>query len=180
MTSPEALYVTCYRLQSVVIPTQKSAGIEDSGTEHLDLTGEYPTGDQRMPWAGANRVRGIGETLADARWAAGLTLEDVGASTRISLERLIEFENDDYSGCRATVFARGRLRTFARAVGLDPAPLLAAFDAAHEPPDPPVRASPRGQFVALSSRWLLLVVGLLGAVLLYLVVLMIAWVLGGT
>jgi cytoskeletal protein RodZ len=175
MTSPEALYVTCYRLQSVVIPTQKAVSVGDSRTEYLDLTSHH-----EMPEFGSDRVRGIGETLADARWAAGLTLEDVGASTRIRLERLIEFENDDYSGCGPTVFVRGRLRTLARAVGLDPAPLLAAFDAAHEPPDSAERASSRGKFVALSSRWLLLVVGLLGVVLLYLVVLMIAWVLGGT
>ena len=86
MTSPEALYVTCYRLQSVVIPTQKAVSVRDSRTEHLDLTSHH-----EMPKYGADRVRGIGETLADARWTAGLTLEDVGASTRISLERLIEF-----------------------------------------------------------------------------------------
>ena len=38
--------------------------------------------------------------------------------------------SDDFSACGGDFYARGHMRNFARTVGLDPAPLLAEFDAA--------------------------------------------------
>jgi transcriptional regulator with XRE-family HTH domain len=72
---------------------------------------------------------GIGATLAAARQSAGLTHDQLARITRIGVARLVEFENDDYSGCGADIFARGRLDSIARAVGVDPEPLLQEFDA---------------------------------------------------
>ena len=40
-------------------------------------------------------------------------------------------EQDDFARCGGDVYARGHIRTLARAVGLDPEPLLAQFDAEH-------------------------------------------------
>ncbi|HMD10730.1 MAG TPA: RodZ domain-containing protein [Marmoricola sp.] len=82
----------------------------------------------------------IGSTLAAARETAGLTLEDVAAATRIRRTLIMNIENDDYSACGGDFYARGHLRNIAVAVGLDPAPLLAEFDAAR-PDAAPARAT---------------------------------------
>lgn len=73
----------------------------------------------------------IGTTLATARETAGLSLEDVAAATRIRRTLVQNIEDDDFSGCGGDFYARGHLRNIAVAVGLDPAPLLAEFDASH-------------------------------------------------
>jgi cytoskeletal protein RodZ len=82
----------------------------------------------------------IGTTLAAARETAGLSLEDVAAATRIRRTLIMNIENDDYSACGGDFYARGHLRNIAVAVGLDPAPLLAEFDAAR-PEAAPARAT---------------------------------------
>ena len=71
----------------------------------------------------------IGTTLAEARESAGLSLEDVAKATRIRRTLILGIENDDFSACGGDFYARGHLRNIASAVGLDPAPLLAEFDA---------------------------------------------------
>lgn len=76
----------------------------------------------------------IGQALRAARLAAGLTAYEVAQILRIRPGRLIEIEGDDFTGCGAPVLARGRLAAIARAVGVDPAPLLAAFDAEQSTP----------------------------------------------
>jgi cytoskeleton protein RodZ len=73
----------------------------------------------------------IGETLAAARGAAGLTTADVAERTRIRRTLVEAIEADDYRLCGGDVYARGHIGTIARTVGLDPAPILAEFDAAH-------------------------------------------------
>ncbi|WP_433340433.1 helix-turn-helix domain-containing protein [Streptomyces sp. CA-253872] len=73
----------------------------------------------------------LGETLRQARAKAGLRVEDLSASTRIRVPLVQAIENDDFSQCGGTVYARGHLRALARAVGLDPEPLLARYDAEH-------------------------------------------------
>jgi hypothetical protein len=71
----------------------------------------------------------IGQTLADARTHAGLTVDQVSEVTRIRLPLVEAIEQDDFAGCGGDFYARGHIRAFARAVGLDPAPLLAEYDA---------------------------------------------------
>ncbi len=92
----------------------------------------------------------IGTTLAAARETAGLSLEDVAAATRIRRTLVMNIENDDYSACGGDFYARGHLRNIAVAVGLDPAPLLAEFDAAR-PDAAPARATE--VFEAETSTW---------------------------
>ena len=79
----------------------------------------------------------IGTTLAEARESAGLSLEDVAAATRIRRTLILGIENDDFSACGGDFYARGHLRNIAVAVGLDPAPLLAEFDASRTEAAPP-------------------------------------------
>ncbi len=71
----------------------------------------------------------IGETLRQAREKAGLSIEDVRNTTQIMVQQLVAMESNDFSSFSAPVYAKGFLRLFARAVGLDPAPLVAEFEA---------------------------------------------------
>jgi cytoskeleton protein RodZ len=82
----------------------------------------------------------IGETLAAARVAAGLTTADVAEKTRIRRTLVEAIEADDYRLCGGDVYARGHIGTIARTVGTDPAPLLADFDRSH-PRDSAPRAT---------------------------------------
>jgi cytoskeleton protein RodZ len=79
----------------------------------------------------------IGTTLAQARESAGLSLEEVAAATRIRRTLILGIENDDFSACGGDFYARGHLRNIATTVGLDPAPLLAEFDASRPEAAPP-------------------------------------------
>jgi cytoskeletal protein RodZ len=77
----------------------------------------------------------VGETLTRAREAAGLSVEDLSAQTRIRGGLIRQIEADDFDGCGGAVYARGHLRSLAKVVGLDPEELVAEFDRshAHEP-----------------------------------------------
>ena len=69
----------------------------------------------------------VGETLRKAREAKGLSIEDVKNSTQIMARQLQELEEDDFSSCADPFYAKLFVRTFARAVGLDPAEVVRAF-----------------------------------------------------
>ncbi|OJY67233.1 MAG: hypothetical protein BGP16_17740 [Sphingobium sp. 66-54] len=65
------------------------------------------------------------ERMRHAREAAGLTLEDVAARTRVPMRHLAALEAGDYQALPGTTYAAGFSRAFARVVGLDEAPLVA-------------------------------------------------------
>ena len=79
----------------------------------------------------------LGSELAAAREALGLSLDDVAASTRIRATLIAAIEQDDFAPCGGAVYARGHIRSIARAVGLDPEPLLATFDPVEAQAAPP-------------------------------------------
>ena len=66
----------------------------------------------------------IGRALQQARIAAGLTVDDVSSATRVRMNMVHAIEADDFSACGGDVYARGHIRTLAKAVHLDPEPLL--------------------------------------------------------
>lgn len=76
----------------------------------------------------------IGEKLLSARLAAGLTAREVSESTRITVEVLHRVEAGQFARCGGDVYARGHIRAYARAVGLDPEPMLAEYGAITLPP----------------------------------------------
>jgi len=82
----------------------------------------------------------IGEDLAQARHRAGLTVREVSQRTCIRETLIRAIEHDDYGGCGGDFYARGHIRAIARAVGADPVPLIAAYDAAHHRPQPATAA----------------------------------------
>jgi hypothetical protein len=70
----------------------------------------------------------IGGTLAKARRDAGLTVTQVSERTRIRETIIRGIERDDYSACGGDFYARGHIRSIARVIGTDPAPLIAEYD----------------------------------------------------
>ncbi len=76
----------------------------------------------------------IGESLAEARRRAGLTVTQVSQQTRIREAIIRGIEQDDFSSCGGDFYARGHIRSIAAAVGTDPAPLISEYDAEHGPP----------------------------------------------
>ncbi|MFG3498125.1 helix-turn-helix domain-containing protein [Streptomyces sp. NPDC047928] len=84
----------------------------------------------------------IGRVLRQARIDSGLTVEEVSTSTRVRIPIVHAIEEDDFSRCGGDVYARGHIRTLARAVGLDPAELVARYDADHGGRPAPTPAAP--------------------------------------
>ncbi len=76
----------------------------------------------------------IGETLADARRRAGLTVTQVSQQTRIRESIIRDIEQNEFSACGGDFYARGHIRSIASVVGTDPVPLITAYDAEHGPP----------------------------------------------
>jgi cytoskeletal protein RodZ len=76
----------------------------------------------------------IGESLAEARRRAGLTVTQVSQQTRIREAIIRGIEQDDFSSCGGDFYARGHIRSIASVVGIDPAPLISEYDAVHGPP----------------------------------------------
>ncbi len=84
----------------------------------------------------------VGHALQQARIAAGLTVDDISTATRVRIAIVHAIEADDFAPCGGDVYARGHIRTLAKAVNLDPAALVAQFDAAHGGRPAPTPAAP--------------------------------------
>ncbi|MZD09196.1 DUF4115 domain-containing protein [Streptomyces sp. SID5785] len=84
----------------------------------------------------------IGRVLQQARVDAGLSVDEISQSTRVRIPIVQAIELDDFSRCGGDVYARGHIRTLARAVGVDPEPLLEQYGAEHGGPVAPTPATP--------------------------------------
>jgi cytoskeletal protein RodZ len=80
------------------------------------------------------RCVSIGDTLAEARRQAGLTVTQVSQRTCIRETIVRGIERGDYSACGGDFYARGHIRSIARAVGLEPEELIREYDATSAPP----------------------------------------------
>src|SRR5260221_7343843 len=78
----------------------------------------------------------VGDALAEARRQAGLTVDQVGHQTGIPETIITAIEGDDYSACGGDSYARGYIRSIARAVGADPEPLIRVYNTAQPGPQP--------------------------------------------
>jgi transcriptional regulator with XRE-family HTH domain len=79
-------------------------------------------------------VDDFGAWLRDARERAGLTLDDIAASTKVGRGLLTALERNDLSRWPAGIFRRAFVRSYAGLVGLDPDRTVALFLRAF--PDP--------------------------------------------
>jgi cytoskeleton protein RodZ len=97
-----------------------------------------------VPEPSAATSRGADETagaaLRAAREAAGLTVEQVGATTRIRAALVRDLEADRFASSGGAVYARGHVRALAHAIGVDACPLVERLDRALGETPRPVEA----------------------------------------
>lgn len=94
----------------------------------------------------------LGAALRAAREAAGLTVDEISAETRIRATLVRDIEDDRFQSSGAPVYARGHVRAITHAIGVDEAPYLALFatqvggtdDPFPVPTPPPVIPAARG------------------------------------
>jgi cytoskeletal protein RodZ len=78
----------------------------------------------------------IGESLADARRQAGLTVSQVSQQTRIRESIIRDIEQGEFKSSGGDFYARGHIRSIAGAVGTDSVPLISEYDTDHGPLHP--------------------------------------------
>jgi hypothetical protein len=125
---------------------------------------------------------GIGETLREARTAAGIRLDDAERTIRIRVRYLHALENEEWDVLPGDAYARGFLRTYADFLGLDgralvdeydrreaPAQAERPMDAPFEPPRPTGAGNPTMRrigwgaiFAAAALALLFIVLGITG------------------
>jgi cytoskeletal protein RodZ len=66
--------------------------------------------------------------ITQARKSAGLSIDDLSASTNIRASLLREMESDSFHNCGGETYARGHIRNIATKVGADPLVFIAAFE----------------------------------------------------
>jgi cytoskeleton protein RodZ len=76
---------------------------------------------------------GIGETLRDARTAAGIQLDDAERTIRIRIRYLDALENEEWDVLPGDAYVRGFLHTYADFLGLDGAELVDEYDRREAP-----------------------------------------------
>ncbi len=69
-----------------------------------------------------------GPHILAARTRLGLTVDQLAERTRIRPHVIESIEVDDFAPCGGDFYARGHLRTLARVLGIDAAPLLTSYD----------------------------------------------------
>src|ERR1700722_9893994 len=73
-------------------------------------------------------MKTVGKQLQEARLAKNWTPELAARETKIKVDRLHDLESDDYSHLTNPTYARGFVRTYARALGLDEYRILRQLD----------------------------------------------------
>jgi len=83
----------------------------------------------------AGAVAGVGEELARARAALGLSLSDVARQLKFATRQIEALEQGRYEELPTGMFARGMVRTYAKLLKLDPEPLVERIAARVAVPD---------------------------------------------
>lgn len=85
--------------------------------------------------AEAPREPGIGQVLAEARAAQGLSLEDVANQLKFGLRQIEALEAERFDALPGGTFVRGMVRGYARLLKIDAKPLLARLEGKFDAPD---------------------------------------------
>ena len=80
-------------------------------------------------------VTDVSGRLRAARERAGLTIEDISASTRIGVSALRAIERGDFAKLPGDFYVRAFLRTYARELQLSPDAITEEYDASRQPAD---------------------------------------------
>jgi len=94
-----------------------------------------PYNDHEAKDAMAPLEPGIGQLLAQARAAKGLSIEDVAEQLKFGARQLAALEEERFGDLPGSTVARGMVRGYARLLKLDTAPLLAQLEGKFEVPD---------------------------------------------
>ena len=87
------------------------------------------------PDAGVGPADGVGGELARARAALGFSVADVAQQLKLAKRQIEAMEQGRYEELPAGTFARGMVRSYARLLKLDPAPLVERIAARVAVPD---------------------------------------------
>jgi cytoskeletal protein RodZ len=82
-------------------------------------------------------VTEVSERLRTAREQAGLTIEEISASTKIGAGALRAIERGDFAKLPGDFYIRAFLRTYARELGLSPDAVVGEYDSSHKPAQVP-------------------------------------------
>ena len=84
--------------------------------------------------ADADAAAGVGEELARARAARGLSIAEVAQLMKFAPRQIEALEQERFEDLPAGAFARGMVRSYARVLKLDPEPLVRMMAARVPPP----------------------------------------------
>ncbi len=90
---------------------------KDNQTSNMDTTSNQPFS--------------VGKTLREAREQKGLSVNDVANRIKFAPRQIESLEADDFVRLPEAAFVRGFVRSYARLLGLDAAPLLAGLPTSH-------------------------------------------------
>jgi cytoskeleton protein RodZ len=99
-----------------------------------------PASDQQDSSSGQT-AHGVGRRLGAARQACGLDLARIATLLHLKPDQIESLEQERYSDLPGAVFIAGYIRNYARHVGLDPEPLVAAYRATEGQREPDRRWS---------------------------------------
>lgn len=108
-------------------PDEQVEGVSPStrSGHRIDGVDDEPT--EQM----SNQVPEIGAEIASARRRLALDIDGLAEWTRIRPHVIEAIEVDDFGPCGGDFYARGHLRTLARVLGIEVAPLLRTYDEKH-------------------------------------------------
>jgi cytoskeletal protein RodZ len=69
----------------------------------------------------------LGEILKEERIKRGINIKDLERITRVRSKYLLAIEKSEFSVLPGTTYTRAFIRTYANALGIDPAPLIEEF-----------------------------------------------------
>ncbi|OOV18002.1 hypothetical protein SM007_37100 [Streptomyces avermitilis] len=98
--------------------------------------------DQENTAQGRSARPSVGRALQQARTDAGLTVEELSSTTRVRIPVVRAIEQNDFTHCGGSSYARAHIRLLARAVGLDPDTLVEQYDTDRSGFPDPVPAAP--------------------------------------
>ena len=75
-----------------------------------------------------NPANGFGAQLVAAREAQGLSVGDMVGRIRMSVKQLRALESENFEELPEPVYVRGFIRSYAKSLGIDPAPLVEDFN----------------------------------------------------
>lgn len=74
-------------------------------------------------------MESVGQYLRQQREAKAMSIEEVARATRVPMSSVERLESDQFDELPGEVFVRGFMKSYARAVGIDPDDVLARYTA---------------------------------------------------